>query len=342
MPVCFFACDDTSVLYCNDDCLKFFREQVPGTESPAAAQKAASRFPGYQVFPLGPYTCCMFAFPRTASASGFSQGNDRLPVIYESVLNEVEEGVVISDHENRVIFINRAAEAIEGVDARMSLGKRMEELYLPVGNGKKKNSHAAVLNTGIAPNEHLNQYVVKSSHKIMNVVERMYPVNIHGRTMAVFSLIKNLPVIQKSMEQSLELYDYFRENTPPQRYPLYLPEHCGQRYTVCGAISDAKCVARNQTTVLIYGETGTGKELFAQSIHNASPYQNGPFYLGQLRRHTFHLAGSMFFGTVKGSIQAPSTPPDSFEQAPEGTLFLDENQQLDISLQAKLFKGHRK
>ena len=112
----------------------------------------------------------MFAFSRTASASGFSQGNDRLPVIYESVLNEVEEGVVISDHENRVIFINRAAEAIEGVDARMSLGKRMEELYLPVGNGKKKNSHAAVLNTGIAPNEHLNQYVVKSSHKIMRCV----------------------------------------------------------------------------------------------------------------------------------------------------------------------------
>ena len=127
MPLCFFACDDTSVLYCNDDCLKFFREQDPGMESPAAAQKAASRFPGYQVFPLGPYTCCMFTFSRTASASGFSQGNDRLPVIYESVLNEVEEGVVISDHENRVIFINRAAEAIEGVDARMSLGKRMRD-----------------------------------------------------------------------------------------------------------------------------------------------------------------------------------------------------------------------
>ena len=43
MPVCFFACDDTSVLYCNDDCLKFFREQAPGTESPAAAQKAARK-----------------------------------------------------------------------------------------------------------------------------------------------------------------------------------------------------------------------------------------------------------------------------------------------------------
>ena len=338
MPVCFFACDDTSVLYCNDDCLKFFREQVPGTESPAADQKAASRFPGYQVFPLGPYTCCMFTFSRTASASGFSQGNDRLPVIYESVLNEVEEGVVISDHENRVIFINRAAEAIEGVDARMSLGKRMEELYLPVGNGKKKNSHAAVLNTGIAPNEHLNQYVVKSSHKIMNVVERMYPVNIHGRTMAVFSLIKNLPVIQKSMEQSLELYDYFRENTP----------HNGTRYTfrsIVGsdirfveAISDAKCVARNQTTVLIYGETGTGKELFAQSIHNASPYQNGPFISVNCAAIPSTLLESMFFGTVKGSYTGATNTTGLFEQARNGTLFLDEINSMDISLQAKLLK----
>ena len=338
MPLCFFACDDTSVLYCNDDCLKFFREQAPGTESPAAAQKAASRFPGYQVFPLGPYTCCMFAFPRTASASGFSQGNDRLPVIYESVLNEVEEGVVISDHENRVIFINRAAEAIEGVDARMSLGKRMEELYLPVGNGKKKNSHAAVLNTGIAPNEHLNQYVVKSSHKIMNVVERMYPVNIHGRTMAVFSLIKNLPVIQKSMEQGLELYDYFRENTP----------HNGTRYTfrsIVGsdirfveAISDAKCVARNQTTVLIYGETGTGKELFAQSIHNASPYQNGPFISVNCAAIPSTLLESMFFGTVKGSYTGAANTTGLFEQARNGTLFLDEINSMDISLQAKLLK----
>ena len=280
----------------------------------------------------------MFAFPRTASASGFSQGNDRLPVIYESVLNEVEEGVVISDHENRVIFINRAAEAIEGVDARMSLGKRMEELYLPVGNGKKKNSHAAVLNTGIAPNEHLNQYVVKSSHKIMNVVERMYPVNIHGRTMAVFSLIKNLPVIQKSMEQGLELYDYFRENTP----------HNGTRYTfrsIVGsdirfveAISDAKCVARNQTTVLIYGETGTGKELFAQSIHNASPYQNGPFISVNCAAIPSTLLESMFFGTVKGSYTGAANTTGLFEQARNGTLFLDEINSMDISLQAKLLK----
>ncbi len=147
----------------------------------------------------------------------------------------------------------------------------------------------------------------------------MYPVNIHGRTMAVFSLIKNLPVIQKSMEQGLELYDYFRENTP----------HNGTRYTfrsIVGsdirfveAISDAKCVARNQTTVLIYGETGTGKELFAQSIHNASPYQNGPFISVNCAAIPSTLLESMFFGTVKAPIQVPPTPPDSLNR-PETAL----------------------
>lgn len=339
MPVCFFACDDTSVLYCNDDCLKFFREQVPGTESPAAAQKAASRFPGYQVFPLGPYTCCMFTFSRTASASGFSQGNDRLPVIYESVLNEVEEGVVISDHENRVIFINRAAEAIEGVDARMSLGKRMEELYLPVGNGKKKNSHAAVLNTGIAPNEHLNQYVVKSSHKIMNVVERMYPVNIHGRTMAVFSLIKNLPVIQKSMEQSLELYDYFRENTPHNGYPLYLPEHCGRRYTVCGG-NLGRQVRSPEPDHRAHIRRDRDRKGIICPEHSSTqaPIRTAPFISVNCAAIPSTLLESMFFGTVKGSYTGAVNTTGLFEQARNGTLFLDEINSMDISLQAKLLK----
>ena len=53
---------------------------------------------------------------------------EELNMIYESVLNQVEEGIVISDDENKVLFINRAAEVIEGVDAKKSLNKSMEEL----------------------------------------------------------------------------------------------------------------------------------------------------------------------------------------------------------------------
>lgn len=128
---------------------------------------------------------------------------EELNMIYESVLNQVEEGIVISDDENKVLFINRAAEVIEGVDAKKSLNKSMEELYSPTENTPKHSRHAIVLNTGIAANEYINQYVVKETHRVMNVIERMFPVNYDNRTIAVYSLIKNLPVIKKNMEQSL-------------------------------------------------------------------------------------------------------------------------------------------
>ena len=62
--------------------------------------------------------------------SGMEYTPEMMNRIYEAVLNQVEEAVVISDDENKVIFINRAAEVIEGVDAKKSLHKSMEELYL--------------------------------------------------------------------------------------------------------------------------------------------------------------------------------------------------------------------
>lgn len=110
---------------------------------------------------------------------------EMLNLIYESALNQVEEGVVISDDENRVIFINRAAEVIEGLDAKKSLGKSMEELYAPTEHTPHHSHHSVVLDTGIPANEYYNQYVVKESHKVINAIERMFPVNVGKKTIAV-------------------------------------------------------------------------------------------------------------------------------------------------------------
>lgn len=89
-------------------------------------------------------------------------------------------------------------------------------------------------------------------------------------------------------------------------------------------ISNAKHVAKNQTNVLIYGETGTGKELFAQSIHNYSVYQNGPFISVNCAAIPATLLESMLFGTIKGSYTGAVNMPGLFEQAENGTIFLDE------------------
>lgn len=246
---------------------------------------------------------------------------EQLNLIYESVLDQVEEGVVISDDENRILFINRAAEVIEGIDAKKSINKRMEELYSPTDLTPNQSHHSVVLDTGIPANEYYNKYVVKENHKIVNALERMFPVNVGKKTIAVYSLIKNLPVLKKSMEQSLGLYTHFVEEKPKNGTKYTFGSILGNDIRFVETISNAKHVAKNQTNVLIYGETGTGKELFAQSIHNYSSYQAGPFISVNCAAIPNTLLESMFFGTTKGAYTGAVNTPGLFEQAENGTIF---------------------
>lgn len=259
--------------------------------------------------------------------------------VYENVLNNIEEGIVISDEENKIIFINDACEMIEGVDKKTCYLKKMEDVYSPTKNTPNKSMHSAVLSTGIASNEYVNEYIVKENHKVMNVIEKMYPVKQNERTIAVYSIIKNLPILKRSLEESLLLDDHFNKEKYSNGTKYTFKSLIGQNILFIEVIFNAKRIAQNPCSVLIYGETGTGKELFAQSIHNSSAYQNGPFISINCAAIPTTLLESIFFGAVKGSFTGAINRTGLFEQAQNGTLFLDEINSMDISLQAKLLKA---
>ena len=96
---------------------------------------------------------------------------------------------------------------------------------------------------------------------------------------------------------------------------------------------------RTSITVSIYGETGTGKELVAKSIHYNSPRKNKPFIPVNVAAIPAELLESELFGHEKGAFTgAISQRLGKFEEADRGTLFLDEIGEMDISLQAKLLR----
>ncbi|MHC5035809.1 MAG: sigma-54-dependent transcriptional regulator [Planctomycetota bacterium] len=98
-------------------------------------------------------------------------------------------------------------------------------------------------------------------------------------------------------------------------------------------------VALLDTNVLIHGETGTGKELIAQAIHEIGPRFRGPFVPLNCSAIGSDLAESELFGHEKGAFTgAHSTHKGKFEQAHEGTLFLDEIGTMPLSVQAKLLR----
>lgn len=110
------------------------------------------------------------------------------------------------------------------------------------------------------------------------------------------------------------------------------------------AIAEAKeralVYAATDSTVLIYGRTGTGKELFAQSIHNASPRADGPFVAVNCGALPESLLESELFGYVHGAFTGARTAGKTglFEMAQGGTIFLDEISEMAPALQARLLR----
>lgn len=100
-----------------------------------------------------------------------------------------------------------------------------------------------------------------------------------------------------------------------------------------------KKVAVSEATVLLNGESGVGKEVFAQYIHQNSARKNGPFVAINCAAIPENMLESVLFGYEKGSFTGASQAhAGKFEQAQDGTLLLDEISEMDVSLQAKLLR----
>lgn len=97
-------------------------------------------------------------------------------------------------------------------------------------------------------------------------------------------------------------------------------------------------VAKNDSPTMIYGETGTGKELVAEALHMLSYRKNKPFISQNCAAIPPNLLESLFFGTEKGGFTGAESKKGLFELADGGTLFLDEVNSMDVSMQAKLLK----
>ena len=100
-----------------------------------------------------------------------------------------------------------------------------------------------------------------------------------------------------------------------------------------------RSAAQLDSPVLIYGETGTGKELGAEALHSEGPRGGEPFVAQNCAAIPSNLLESLFFGTEKGSYTGALTRKGLFEEANGGPLFLDEINSMDIGLQAKLLKA---
>jgi transcriptional regulator with GAF, ATPase, and Fis domain len=125
------------------------------------------------------------------------------------------------------------------------------------------------------------------------------------------------------------------ESTPMDRFEYVL----GASPRMKELLADLAHIAPTDLSLLVEGETGTGKELIAESVHRASSRRNEPYVVVDCRALTLASAEHELFGVEQEpSTAAPSTAPGAFELAHKGTLFLDELGDLPKALQHKLLR----
>lgn len=236
------------------------------------------------------------------------------------------------------VYYNEAMEKIEGIQRSRVLNKHILEVY---PNWKKENSTLlTVLKTRKEIIKRKQSYINLKGEKI-NTINTTLPLYDGQVLIGAVEISSNFTEVSNMSNQIIDLQEQLM--TKPKKSKKNASHYTfediiGSNHEFLKALKYAKQASKMNSSVLIYGETGTGKELFAQSIHSASHRREKPFIAQNCAAIPDSLLEGVLFGSVKGSFTGAENRPGLFEQASGGTLFLDEINSMSYELQAKLLR----
>ena len=257
------------------------------------------------------------------------------------IIDNVSVGIYAVNSDGKIIVYNKEMESIESTERKYVLGYTEHEVY----NVFPYEEHLSneVFTTGKSIENRRLVYYMPSGYRV-EMMANAYPYYDEEQLDAMFCVISDVTDINRLQNRIVTLNSLLKQTKSKTKER----NSNGTVYTFDSIIGNspvfeevvkrARQVATSSSNILIYGETGTGKELFSQSIHNASSFRDGPFVAINCAAIPGTLLESQLFGTVPGAFSDAKNMPGFFEQAENGTLFLDEINSLDMGLQAKLLR----
>ena len=260
---------------------------------------------------------------RGRRAGGLAlQANE--PGIGRIILDSVAEGVFTVDRDWRIAYFNRAAERITGIPRQKAIGRRCCEVF-----------QASICNS-VCPLRHTletGEPVVDRAAFVIDARGRKLPISIsttvlrneHGRLVGGVETIRDLSQVEE-LRKALEA-----------RYSL--GDIIGRSAAMRDLFGVLPAVAASDSTVVIHGASGTGKELFARAIHNLSPRRDKRFVAINCGAMPDTLLESELFGVRAGAYtDARHDRPGRFAHAEGGTIFLDEIGDISSAMQVRLLR----
>jgi len=244
--------------------------------------------------------------------------------VTDIILQSISDGVFTVDHKWRITSFNRAAETITGVKRDEALGKYCWEVF---------RSNMCETDCALRRTMKQGKPLVDTSTYFINSDKRRIPVVVstsllkdkNGIVLGGVETFRDMSIVEelrKELNARFQVGDMISRSQSMHKIYSILPQ-----------------VAESDSTVLIQGETGTGKELLARAIHDLSPRRNRPFIAINCGALPDTLLESELFGYKAGAFtNAVKDKPGSFALAEGGTILLDEIGDVSPAFQVKLLR----
>ncbi|MCP3027651.1 sigma-54-dependent Fis family transcriptional regulator [Halobacillus sp. A5] len=254
------------------------------------------------------------------------QSLDRMNQLYENLLNEVDVGIHVINDKGKTIIYNKKMMEIEAMGSEDVLDKDLLDVFK--FSESQNSTLVNALKTG-KTTQNVKQTYFNNKGKEITTINNSFPIKEEGKITGAIEIAKDVTQLERVIKENV---------INKQNGKFTFEQIIGQSQLINTVVDEAKRATRTSSSVLVVGETGTGKELFAQSIHNGSDRSRAPFISQNCAAIPDSLMESLLFGTKKGAFTGAIDRPGLFEQADGGTLLLDEVNSLEPALQAKLLR----
>jgi PAS domain S-box len=250
--------------------------------------------------------------------------------IFKHFFDLIHQPMAIIDKEGKYIYYNQESAELDGYSMEQAIGKPMLKVY---PNLKKEDS---TMLQALQGKEYQDTYQTYYNHvgKLVDYQHTTVPLyNHHKEIIGAVEIGRNISNVRQLQDQVFRLNRKLYHN---KEQPL--PEIVFASKKMQEVIDQTNILGSNDVPVLIVGETGTGKELFARLIHQTSQRRDKAFISLNCSALPTTLIESTLFGTVKGAFTGAENRQGYLELANGGTLFLDELNAMPLEMQSKLLR----
>lgn len=257
------------------------------------------------------------------------------------ILDYIEDGIHIIDKSGKIIYYNIAAQKLDDIDREKAIGRHVLEIYPSLSYDTSTLLMVIEEGSYILNKE---QTFINYKGKKITTINSTIPIKSNNKIIGALEISRDITKVRELSEKIVDLQkvlyhdEKIEDFTNKVENSYTFADIIGVSDKILKLKSLALRCSQTHSPVLVYGETGTGKELFVQAIHNASPRKNKPFIAQNCAALPHNLLEGILFGTVKGGFTGAEDRPGLFELANNGTLFLDEINSMPLELQAKLLR----